>query len=115
MKKSYISLGPAPSEEDCAQLGDPGYTEQAQEECFRFIRLIREKLGVEKGSARLRSKPQPHDFGTYYEVVCWYVAEDLVGEEYAWLCESQCPRTWDDRNWKGFPEPLKDSLHSEGI
>ena len=37
--KDYIVIGPVPCNEDCAQVGQDGYQEQAVEECTRFIDL----------------------------------------------------------------------------
>ena len=61
--KTYLSLAPAPIEEDCAQVGTPGYREQALAECARFIRLLRQKFGPEPEGAWLSVKWFDHDFG----------------------------------------------------
>jgi len=92
--KDYVSIGSAPAEEPCAQVGEPDYPEKSREECRRFIALIRKALGPEKGSARLAVKSFPHDFGTYREVVCYFDDEDEKGADYAFKCESESPGTW---------------------
>jgi hypothetical protein len=38
--REYLTLGPAPCNEDCAQVGQPDYHERAREECRRFILRI---------------------------------------------------------------------------
>ena len=95
--RDYIDIGSAPCEEDCVQVTKEGdYVQAMREECKRFIAAIRSKLGPEVGSAQLRVKGNPHDFGTYYEVVCYFDSEDEEGMDYAFRCESDAPSTWDD-------------------
>ncbi len=93
--REYLALGPAPCDEDCAQVGQPDYRERVREECRRFILLIRQKLGPEPEGARLSTKSFPHDFGTYYEVVCWFDTDIEASVEYAYRCEAQTPATWE--------------------
>ena len=91
---NYVSIGPSPCNEDCAQVGQPDYREKATEECKRFIALIREKLGPEPPGALLRIKWNDHDFGSYADVVCAYNDNDEEATEYAYHCEANAPVTW---------------------
>jgi hypothetical protein len=93
--RDYLTLGSSPCDEDCAQVGQPDYEARAQEECRRFILLIRQKLGPEPEGAWLSTKSFPHDFGTYYEVVCLFDANDEAAAHYAYRCESELPATWE--------------------
>ncbi|RLG67554.1 MAG: hypothetical protein DRO11_09995 [Methanobacteriota archaeon] len=93
----YIEIGPAPADESCAQVGDPDYSEKALKECRRFIKLIRSKLGPEPEGAELRVKSFSHDFGRYYEVVCYYDSDNEEAMEYAFRCEREAPTTWDEK------------------
>ena len=88
----YISIGPTPCNEECAQVGDPDYIEKAREECQRFLKLIRERIGPEPEGARLAIKSFPHDFGNYLEVVCFYNNE--ISQKYALKCEAETPSNW---------------------
>jgi hypothetical protein len=54
--RSYISIGPVPCDEDCAQVGRDGYREQAVKECKRFIELLRKTFGDEPPGAHLAIK-----------------------------------------------------------
>ena len=93
--RDFIDIGPTPAAEDCQQVGAPSYDPvAARKECFRFIDLIRKTLGTEPGSAQLAVKSNPHDFGSYLEVVCYYDDQDSVGEAYAFKCESSAPENW---------------------
>ena len=92
---NYITIGPAPCDEDCVQVGADDYHERARPECKRFIALIRSTLGPEPMGARLAIKSFPHDFGTYEEVVCYYDENSEEATEYAFKCESDSPSHWE--------------------
>ena len=93
---SYLSLAPTPVEEDCAQVGTADYAIRARAECQRFITLLRKKFGPEPDGARLAVKSFPHDFGDYFEVVCYFDENLPESVEYAYRCEENLPATWDD-------------------
>jgi hypothetical protein len=92
--RDYCSIGPTPSAEDCAQVGQPDYRRKALAECERYIELIRATLGPEPEGTELAIKSFPHDFGTYYEVVIWFERDDAAAIAYAERCESEAPTTW---------------------
>ncbi|MBI4294649.1 MAG: hypothetical protein HY669_00605 [Chloroflexi bacterium] len=95
--RDYMSIGLAPSDEACVQVNLRGdYHDAMKTECRRFLELIRKKLGPEPAGTRLAIKSNPHDFGNYYEVVCYYDDGDEDAVAYAFRCESDAPRTWDD-------------------
>lgn len=95
MSKRYIELGSAPANEDCVQVGSEDYAERAAKECREYIGLIRRFCGVEPDGAVLKIKAFPHDFGAYYEVVCWYDEDNEEAGNYAWRVEKEAPTTWD--------------------
>lgn len=95
MARDYIDIGSTPTEEDCAQVGQPDYEKKARAECARFIQLIRQTLGEEPEGARLAVKSNPHDFGTYYEVVCYFEDSNEEATSYAYRCEAETPTKWD--------------------
>lgn len=92
--RGELSIGPAPANEPCAQVGVPGYAGRARDECRRFIDLIRRAIGPEPPGARLRVKGFLHEFGTYYEVVVEYNSEDEAAVDYAYRVEREAPATW---------------------
>jgi len=94
--QTYLSLAPAPTEEDCAQVGTLGYRDRARAECARLIKLLREKFGPEPDGAQLSTKWFDHDFGPYCEVVCYYTPDIQASVEYALRCEDNLPATWND-------------------
>ena len=93
--RDFINIGPVPYEEPCAQVGAPEYQQQACQECTRFIDLLRRTVGEEPENAHLEIKSNPHDFGTYYEVVCYFDDDDEEAAKYAYRCESETPSQWD--------------------
>ena len=95
MARDYVDIGSSPSDEDCAQVGSPDYYTRAKAECARFIELIRKTVGEEPPGAHLAVKSNPHDFGTYYEVVCYYQDTDEEAQKYAFRCENDAPAKWD--------------------
>ena len=94
--RDYVNIGSTPPAEDCSQVGSDNYYEEAKEECKRYIELLRKKMGVEPFGARLVIKSFPHDFGSYYEVVCYYEDSQPESVDYAFKCENETPETWDE-------------------
>ena len=95
--RDYISIGSAPCEEACVQVNPEGdYHQAMRAECLRFLELVSKKLGPEPEGASLAIKSNPHDFGTYYEVVCYFEDSNEEAREYALLCEGEAPLTWGD-------------------
>ncbi len=91
----YIELGSAPADEDCVQVKSGGdYVEAMKKECGRFLELIREKMGQEPEGAKLAVKRFSHDFGPYFEVVCYYDENKEQSVEYAFECEANLPTRW---------------------
>jgi hypothetical protein len=92
--RDYIELGPTPADEECAQLGSENYEDKAREECKRHIERIKEVCGKEPKRAHLGIKSFEHDFGIYFEVVCYYDDDNEEATEYALKCEGEGPTTW---------------------
>ena len=103
MARDFIDVGSAPSEEDCAQVGSPDYHARARPECIRYIALLRQTFGPEPPQASLRVKSNPHDFGSYLSVVCYFDDDDEESANYAYRCEEAPPTTWNDPD--GGPAP----------
>ena len=95
MSREYLELGSAPADEECAQVGQPNYSEQGRAECKRYIELLRKVVGVEPQGARLIVKSNPHDFGEYFEVVCCYNEHDEEAVKYAFRLDAEAPTKWD--------------------
>ena len=95
--RDYISIGSAPRNEDCVQVNPQGdYHDAMRAECRRFLDLIQKKLGLGPPGAYLAIESIPHDFGTYYDVVCYFNDEDEQARAYALRCEADAPETWED-------------------
>ena len=109
MARDYITIGSAPSEEDCAKVGAEDYNSRMRVETDRFARLIRKKLGPEPEGARLAVKAFPHDFGTYHELACHFDDRYEEAVRYAFRCESEAPTRWEEEP----AIPPKDRLAAE--
>ena len=92
----FITLGTAPVDVACAQIGTDDYYQTVKGECRRFIRLLRQTFGDEPPGARFAIKSFDHDFGVYYEVVCLFDTEDEEAAHYAFRCEDELPAMWED-------------------
>ncbi len=93
--RDMMYLGPVPPEEDCVQVGDLGYYENALSQCNLFIKRIREFCGPEPVGAKLHVKTNHHDYGDYLEVCCSYDTENEAATKYAYKVEGEGPLTWD--------------------
>jgi|SRR5690349_3997659 len=93
--RDYLNIGSTPSDESCAQVGRDGYAMQARRECRTFAEQLRRVFGPEPEGAHIGVKGFPHDFGTYYEVVCWYDDDMPESVKYAFKIESETPTEWD--------------------
>ena len=93
--ENYFTLGPTPVHESCACVGENDYPQRAQQECRRFIALLRKKFGPEPDGARFAVKGFPHDFGMYYEVVISFDEDIPASAHYACHCEDNLPETWE--------------------
>lgn len=80
--RDYLSIGSAPCDEECAQVGSPDYSTQARIECRAYMEQLR-RLYPEPQGGYFKLKSFPHDFGSYYEVVAVYDDEDEEATEWA--------------------------------
>ena len=93
--RDFLYIGSSPSEETCVGIGVENYTELARAECKRFIEVLRKVHGPEPKGAELKITANPHDFGTYYEVVCWFDDTYPESVDYAYKVEAETPLTWE--------------------
>jgi hypothetical protein len=97
MNLDYIEISPTPVDEDCAQVGEPNFRENATKEMNAFInQLYRAFPLAEDKSVSFRKKWFSHDFGSYGYVVAYYDADSSESYEYAISVENDTPMYWDD-------------------
>lgn len=94
--RDYLHIGPVPAEEKCEQVGPSCDYAKMKRECNAFIAAIRTVCGPEPDGANLKLLRQEHDFGSYYEVVCWYDKDNEEARGYAFRVEAEAPNTWAD-------------------
>lgn len=105
--RDFIDIGSAPPMETSAQVGSEGYVHRAQRECRAYINLLRRALGSEPDGAELRVKSNPHDFGTYLSVVCYFDSSNQAATDYAFRCEAQGPENWDEQALLELAQPQR--------
>ena len=98
MAKQHISLGSAPADEPCAQLGTEGYEILAWDECSRYVTLLQNfyaaNRGVMPASLQLKVVENPHDFGVYLDVIVEFDTNDTMAiNEAIWL-DNHKPAEW---------------------
>lgn len=96
MVKLHVDIGPAPPDEPCEQAGPDYHAKKAIGECNRYIKLIRQVVGIEPEGARLVVKTFVSGNNVYHEVVCEYDPNKPETLDYALKCESDGPATWTD-------------------
>jgi len=96
MPYQLMTIGSAPCDESCAQVGSDDYEERSLHECQVFKRLL-ERLVPLPVDARVGLIVQSfaRDFGPYREVCIRYDSSDGDACDYAYLLEVNSPAHWD--------------------
>jgi len=92
----WLDIGSSPPGESCAQVGADDYYPRARCECRAYIHQLRRVLGTEPTGASLGIRSNPHDFGDYLSVVCYYDPTNQTAIDYAFRCENNGPELWDE-------------------
>jgi len=91
--RDEMTLGCAPANEVCFQVGDP----RAFKECQIWRQQLERAFPIPDGAfAKYRVRSFPHDFGTYYEVVIVFDDSDEYAVKFAYLVEDNAPVSWDE-------------------
>lgn len=75
-------------------MGTPQYLFYAERECQQYIDQLTRQSPPPTG-ASLRVTYNPHDFGTYLEVVADFDPEDEIQSNWAFSLENNLPANWD--------------------
>ena len=96
--KEYLTLGSAPTDEDCVQVSDrEPYIEAMTAECRRYKSLLQRLYPIPEGvNAEYIIKRFSHDFGGYKEVCITFDDEDETASEFAYNVENNLPEVWED-------------------
>jgi hypothetical protein len=96
MSTQIISIGAAPCEESCAQVGAADYEERSIIECLVFMRMLKRLFPLaEHVPAKFISQTSPHDFGSYREVCVRFDDGNSEAFDYAYQVEANTPAKWD--------------------
>lgn len=95
--RDCLYIGPVPSNEMCAQVGDDDFTQRATVECRVYADQLRRMFpAVPESGARFATQWQEHDFGRYAEVVIYYDPSNEAQVMAAYDAEGRLPEEWDD-------------------
>jgi hypothetical protein len=97
--KEILNLAPTPLDENCSEVGDINYREEALKEIHAFINQLRRQFGKEPEGCRYKITSNRHDFGTYYDLDIVFYADDeneTETEKYAYNVENNLPYNWDE-------------------
>lgn len=102
--RDYLTLGPTPCEEPCAQVGTADYAEKTRIENRVYIDQLIRQFGVPPGLCFFKVKRFPHEFGSYHEVVVTFDEESEEDVAFAYGVENNLPGTWDEQAMKDLRE-----------
>jgi hypothetical protein len=92
-----MSIGPAPTEENCAQLGRTDYGTRSRIECAVFMRMLERQFPVPDGvPAYLSIESFPNEDDSYREVCARYDESSELAMAYALQLEVEIPTEWDE-------------------
>jgi hypothetical protein len=57
--------------------------------------LLTKTFGEPPAGSNFAIKSNPHDFGSYYEVVVYYNDDNEEAAEFAYMVERNLPETWE--------------------
>lgn len=92
--RDSIYIGETPNTETCEQMGDNYDSAKARRECRAYINQLRRVYGQEPAGAMFKVKSNPHDFGSYLSVECYYDDNNEEAMNYAFNAEAGCDE-WD--------------------
>lgn len=96
MSSHILTIGPAPCEENCAQVGSTDYDVRSRRECLIYQRMLARLFPLsDEVPAHLIVKTFLHDFGSYREVCVRYDDGNVKACHYAFQLEAQSPAQWD--------------------
>lgn len=112
--KDKLHLGTTPAEEECAQVGSPGYRDRARLECSQWITALTQHFGEPPDGAKFKIVSESHDFGSTLEVAIEFDSDNEKAVEFAFRVEESAPTSWADYGMKAprmdDPEFTKDEL-----
>jgi hypothetical protein len=93
--RNQLSLSTTPTNESCVQVGSEFYWTNSKIECKAFIEQLIRIFGNPPGNAQFKITENPHDFGTYHDVVIEWDESNKQEDKYAYKVEANLPEDWD--------------------
>lgn len=99
--KDFISLGTAPTNENCCQLCRPNYEKYGELEALEFRRMLLDYIDNLEDGIWIKITRNPHDFGNYYDVILEFDSnEETVN--HACAIEDSIPNNWIENYGPGY-------------
>lgn len=101
----WFDFDTVPYEEQCAQVGEPDALQKMKDEVKRTKALLIQKFGEPPIGVLIRPHRNEHDFGSYYSLRVYYNPNLPDAVAYAFACEGDFPRTWEDTapvDWRRY-------------
>lgn len=94
--RDYMTLGPVPVDESCAQVGKDDFVEKERKELRAYRHQLERQFPDPPEGVTFGVKHFAHDFGSYGEVVAKYDDDDEKQLEFVYQIEANLPDKWDD-------------------
>ena len=92
----YLTLGPVPCDEDCAQVGSRDFRNQSRREMKAYINQLKREFPEWVGhDVAFKIMSFAHDFGSYGEVVIEWNMDCEKAQSFAIHVENNLPMNWD--------------------
>lgn len=103
-----VDLGSTPTGEECVQVGEEDYYKWNRIELIAYVNQLKRQFPDMPRSLKFKISSNPHDFGTYHEVVVRFNADNEEDSNYAWNMQNSLPEYWDETaknelKEKGYP------------
>ena len=85
-----------PHDERCAQVGDPNYSSNSRAEARALINQLIRENGEPPSGVSFKITSNPHDFGSYLDVVIRFDEDNEEQSDYAYMIEGAIPDKWDN-------------------
>lgn len=97
----YMTLGPTPYDEPCAQVGAADYYERSKRECAVYLHQLERTFPIPEalnGDVWFAVKTFAHDFGSYREVIVRFNDGNPDAVAFALAVEGDLPGKWDKQS-----------------
>lgn len=115
--KDRLDLGPVPAQEQSEQVGRNCDYDRMRLECRTFKEQVERNHPIPdelRGVCGYKVHGNPHEFGTYFEVVAWFDSNSHAAMDWAYTaerrtCEEDFGNVWDEHSRQLLNLPNRES------